>query len=64
MTKHEPVKAPDGEELRIGVFVCQCGANIAAAVDTKAVADSPPPSPASPTPPTSPTPAPNPARSA
>jgi heterodisulfide reductase subunit A len=31
--------SPDGEELRIGVFVCQCGANIAAAVDTKAVAD-------------------------
>ena len=34
MTEREPAKAPDGEELRIGVFVCQCGANIAAAVDT------------------------------
>jgi len=39
MTDREPAKAPDGEELRIGVFVCQCGANIAAAVDTKAVAE-------------------------
>ena len=39
MTEREPAKAPDGEELKIGVFVCQCGANIAAAVDTKAVAE-------------------------
>ena len=39
MTERETAKAPDGEELRIGVFVCQCGANIAAAVDTRAVAE-------------------------
>jgi heterodisulfide reductase subunit A-like polyferredoxin len=39
MTDEKKATAPDGEELKIGVFVCQCGANIAAAVDTKAVAD-------------------------
>ena len=39
MTDEKKTTAPDGEELKIGVFVCQCGANIAAAVDTKAVAD-------------------------
>ncbi len=39
MTEREPARAPDGEELKIGVFVCQCGANIAAAVDTRAVAE-------------------------
>jgi heterodisulfide reductase subunit A len=32
----EPLRP--GEEPRIGVFVCQCGLNIAAAVDTAAVA--------------------------
>ncbi len=39
MTDPEKAFDPGGEPLRIGVYVCQCGANIAAAVDTKAVAD-------------------------
>jgi heterodisulfide reductase subunit A len=30
---------PEDEELRIGVFVCDCGLNIAGAVDTAAVAE-------------------------
>ncbi len=30
---------PKGDELRVGVFVCDCGLNIAGAVDCKAVAD-------------------------
>ncbi len=30
---------PKGEELRVGVFVCDCGLNIAGAVDCQAVAD-------------------------
>ena len=34
MTQHEDMKKP-----RIGVYVCQCGSNIAATVDTEAVAD-------------------------
>jgi heterodisulfide reductase subunit A len=33
------VANPPSEELRIGVFVCDCGLNIAGAVDTQAVTD-------------------------
>ena len=30
---------PKGDELRVGVFVCDCGLNIAGTVDTQAVTD-------------------------
>ena len=38
MTVVQALKAPD-EEIRIGVYICQCGLNIADAVDCEAVAE-------------------------
>jgi len=39
MSKPEEVKKPEREELRIGVFVCHCGLNIAGTVDIKQVVE-------------------------
>ena len=36
--KEEPESAKDGEEVRIGVYVCHCGLNIAGSVDCEEVA--------------------------
>ena len=38
MTIVQALKAPE-EEIRVGVYICQCGLNIAAAVDCAAVAE-------------------------
>ena len=38
MTVVQALKALD-EEVRIGVYICQCGLNIAGAVDCEAVAE-------------------------
>jgi heterodisulfide reductase subunit A len=38
MSDTAPETLSSGEEVRVGVFVCQCGLNIAAVVDTAAVA--------------------------
>ena len=38
MTIVQALKAPE-EEIRIGVYICQCGLNIAGAVDCEAVAE-------------------------
>jgi heterodisulfide reductase subunit A len=38
MTIVQALKAPE-EEIRVGVYICQCGLNIAAAVDCDAVAE-------------------------
>jgi heterodisulfide reductase subunit A len=35
MSQPEAPKQPEGEELRIGVFICHCGLNIAGTVDIK-----------------------------
>jgi heterodisulfide reductase subunit A len=39
MTKQEAIINEEAEELRIGAFICECGVNIAGAVDCNAVAD-------------------------
>ncbi|MCD4843175.1 MAG: CoB--CoM heterodisulfide reductase iron-sulfur subunit A family protein [Methanosarcinales archaeon] len=39
MTKQEAITNEEAEELRIGAFICECGVNIAGAVDCNAVAD-------------------------
>jgi heterodisulfide reductase subunit A len=36
---HGPVPSPWGDDARVGVFVCDCGTNIAATVDVPAVAE-------------------------
>jgi heterodisulfide reductase subunit A len=36
---YPPERETNGEELRLGVFVCSCGINIAGVVDVEAVAD-------------------------
>ena len=38
MTIVEALRAPE-EEIRVGVYICQCGLNIAAAIDCEAVAE-------------------------
>jgi len=35
MTQTETPKQPANEELRIGVFICHCGLNIAGTLDIK-----------------------------
>ena len=37
---HGPVPSPWGDDARVGVFVCDCGTNIAATVDVPAVVES------------------------
>ncbi|MFV9630573.1 MAG: 4Fe-4S binding protein [Methanosarcinales archaeon] len=39
MTQQESTTNEEAEELRIGAFICECGVNIAGAVDCNAVAD-------------------------
>jgi heterodisulfide reductase subunit A len=39
MSQPEAPKQPEREELRIGVFVCHCGLNIAGTVDIKQVVE-------------------------
>ncbi|NOR60107.1 MAG: 4Fe-4S dicluster domain-containing protein [Methanosarcinales archaeon] len=39
MTEQEAITNEESEEVRIGAFICECGVNIAGAVDCNAVAD-------------------------
>lgn len=39
ITDINPATGKNGQNIRIGVYVCQCGSNIAAKVDVQAVAD-------------------------